>query len=211
LRDRVSAALLGRPAPEHDLQGALEHSVARLLRAEADRAAERTVNAWRALPGGPGLLAGAEPVLERASEDFPEAAAAQVRDWQGTVLDLVRGEGAGKRSKARILSWGVNGAGAVVMVTVFAHTGGLTGGEIAVAGGTTALGQRLMEAIFGDAAVRSLAERARADLQSRVDALLRFEQGRFETRLDAVAPSPGDADAVRAAVASFGAARRAAV
>ena len=96
-----------------------------------------------------------------------------MRDWQGTVLDLVRSEGADKRSRARVLSWGVNGAGAAVMVAVFAQTGGLTGGEIAVAGGTTAVGQRVLEAVFGDAAVRSLAARAREDLEARADELLR--------------------------------------
>ena len=69
------------------------------------------------------------------------------------------------------------------MVAVFAQTGGLTGGEVAVAGGTTAVGQRVLEAVFGDAAVRSLAARAREDLQARADALLRYEQDRFDVRL----------------------------
>jgi hypothetical protein len=210
LRDRVAAALTGRPAPAENLQDALESSVERLLRAEADRAAERTVTAWRSLPGGPGLLAGEDRELETVSPDFSEAAAAQVRDWQGTVLDLVRSQGADKRSRARLLSWGVNGAGAVVMVAVFAHTGGLTGGEVAVAGGTTAVGQRVLEAVFGDAAVRSLADRAREDLQSRVDGLLRYEQERFDARVQAAAPVSGDAEEVRAAVRDLGAARRAA-
>ena len=85
--------MTGRPAPAADLQGALENSVERLLRAEADRAAERTVTAWRALPGGAGLLAGDERGARAGSPDFPEAAAAQVRDWQGAVLDLVRSQG----------------------------------------------------------------------------------------------------------------------
>jgi hypothetical protein len=209
LRDRVAAALTGRPAPAEGLQDALENSVERLLRAEAERAAERTVTAWRSLPGGPGLLAGADRELEQVSPDFPEAAAAQVRDWQGTVLDLVRSEGADKRSRARILSWGVNGAGAVVMVAVFAQTGGLTGGEVAVAGGTTAVGQRVLEAVFGDAAVRALAARAREDLQSRVDGLLRYEQERFDTRVRGAAPSPEAVDDLRAAVRDLDGARRA--
>ncbi|MBB3086348.1 GTPase domain-containing protein [Geodermatophilus sabuli] len=207
LRDRVTAALTGRPTPADDLAGALESSVETLLRTEADRAAERTVTAWRALPGGPALLAATDEDLERASADFTEAAAAQVRDWQGHVLDLVRDEGADKRTRARVLSWGVNGAGAVVMVAVFAQTGGLTGGEVAVAGGTTALGQRLLEAVFGDAAVRSLAARAREDLQGRADALLRYEQGRFDELVDAVAPGPDDAERLRAAAAALPAAR----
>jgi hypothetical protein len=209
LRDRLTAALTGRPTPVDGLQGALENSVERLLRAEADRAAERTVTAWRSLPGGAALLAGAERELEQASPDFPEAAAAQVRDWQGTVLDLVRSEGADKRSQARVLSWGVNGAGAAVMVVVFAQTGGLTGGEIAVAGGTSAVGQRVLEAVFGDAAVRSLAARAREDLEARADELLRYEQDRFDDRLAAAAPEPGAADELRAAVTTLTAARRA--
>jgi hypothetical protein len=207
LRDRLSAALTGRPGPAQDLQGALEHSVERLLRAEADRAAERTVTAWRGLPGGAELLATGPPELDRVSPDFAEAAEAQVRDWQGAVLDLVRDQGADKRSRARVLSWGVNGAGAAVMVAVFAHTGGLTGGEIAVAGGTSAVGQRLLEAVFGDAAVRSLATRARADLQARVDRLLRYEQGRFEALLDDVAPAPSAGAELRAAAADLAAAR----
>jgi hypothetical protein len=209
LRDRMVSALTGRPAPEDSLQGALENSVERLLRAEADRAAERTVTTWRSLPGGAGLIAGAERELEQVSPDFPEAAAAQVRDWQGTVLDLVRSEGADKRSQARFLSWGVNGAGAVIMVAVFAQTGGLTGGEIAVAGGTTAVGQRVLEAVFGDSAVRSLAARAREDLQARADGLLRYEQARFDQRVDDAAPSRAAADEVRAAVRDLDVARRA--
>jgi hypothetical protein len=208
-RDRLTSALTGRPTPADGLQGALESSVERLLRAEADRAAERTVTAWRSLPGGGALLAGAERELEQASPDFPEAAAAQVRDWQGTVLDLVRSEGADKRSQARVLSWGVNGAGAAVMVVVFAHTGGLTGGEIAVAGGTSAVGQRVLEAVFGDAAVRSLAARAREDLEARADELLRYEQDRFDDRLADAAPEPGAAGELRSAVAALTAARRA--
>ena len=102
-----------------------------------------------------------------------------MRDWQGFVLELVRSEGAGKRSQARLLSWGVNGAGAALMIAVFASTAGLTGAEVAIAGGTTAVGQRLLEAVFGDNAVRELAARARADLDARADRVLRREQDRF--------------------------------
>jgi hypothetical protein len=209
LRDRVAGALTGRPAPAVQVQGAVEHSVERLLRAEADRAAERTVTAWRALPGGPALLAGEERGLEQVSEEFPEVAAAQVRDWQGTVLDLVRSEGGDRRTRARALSWGVNGAGAAVMVGVFAQTGGLTGGEIAVAGGTTAVGQRVLEAVFGDSAVRAMADRAREDLVARVDRLFGWEQDRFAARLAAAAPQPGAADGLRQAAAALEAAQRA--
>jgi len=208
LRDRIGATLTGRPAPGRDLEVALVSSVEQLLRAEADRAAERTVTAWRALPAGPALLRGSERELEAVRPGFVEDASDEVRAWQGTVLDLVRSEGAGKRSTARALSLGVNGAGLVVMVAVFAQTGGLTGGEVAVAGGTTALGQRLMEAVFGDAAVRALAVRAREDLEVRADRLLADEQARFDALLADAAPEPGTADGLRDAVRALAAARR---
>ncbi|MBM7807154.1 energy-coupling factor transporter ATP-binding protein EcfA2 [Geodermatophilus bullaregiensis] len=210
LRDRLAAALTGRPTSSDSLQGALESGVETLLRAEADRAADRTVTAWRSLPGGPGLLTGREEELSGVSPDFAPVAAEEVRDWQGYVLDLVREEGAGKRSQARLLSWGVNGAGAVVMVAVFASTAGLSGAELAIAGGTTAVGQRVLEAVFGDAAVRALATRARADLDARADRLLRWEEDRFEDLLTHAAPADDAADRLRAAVATLAAARGAA-
>jgi hypothetical protein len=123
------------------------------------------------------------------------------------VLELVRREGAGKRSQARLLSWGVNGAGAALMIAVFASTAGLSGAEVVIAGGTTAVGQRLLEAVFGDNAVRELAVAARTDLDARVDRVLRMEQDRFAELLDDVAPTPDAAAELRAAVAGLATAR----
>ena len=203
LRDRVTAAFTGRPNPAADLQGALESGVELLLRAEADRAAENTVVAWRSLPGGTALIGGRETELDGVSPSFSGVAADEVRDWQGFVLGLVREEGAGKRSQARLLSWGVNGAGAALMIAVFASTAGLSGAEVVIAGGTTAVGQRLLEAVFGDNAVRELATKARADLDARADRVLRREQDRFTGLLADVAPTPDAAAELRAAVAGL--------
>ncbi|MDP9498223.1 MAG: dynamin family protein [Actinomycetota bacterium] len=208
LRDRLTAAITGRSAATDEITGALESSVEQLLRAAADRAAERTVTAWRGTAGGPELLAGRDRELERVSPGFAEAAAAEVRSWQGYVLDLVRDEGEDKRSTARALSLGVNGAGLAVMIAVFAHTGGLTGSEVAVAGGTSAVGQRLLEAVFGDAAVRSLAARAREDLLERTDRLLTAERERFHALAAAAGPEPSTSEQLRAAFANLTAARR---
>ena len=59
-----------------------------------------------------------------------------MRDWQRDVLDLVRHEGADKRTTARFLALGVNGLGVALMVVVFAHTAGaLVGAEAGIAGG----------------------------------------------------------------------------
>ena len=76
-------------------------------------------------------------------------------------------------------SYGVNGAGLVVMLAVFSQTAGLTGAEIAVAGGTTVASQKVLEAIFGEQAVRGLARKARDELLARVDGLLRQDAARY--------------------------------
>jgi len=208
LRDRITAAVTGRTSSAHDLAGALESSVEQLLRAAADRAAERTSIAWRATAGGPELLAGRERELERVSPGFADAAAREVREWQGYVLDLVREEGQGKRSTARLLSFGVNGAGLAVMIAVFAHTGGLSGAEVAVASGTGAAGQKLLEAVFGDAAVRALADRAREDLVDRTARLLTEERTRFDVLVAEAVPDADTAAELRVALAGLAVARR---
>ena len=77
------------------------------------------------------------------------------------MLELVRTQGQSKRTTARYLAFGVNGLGLMVMIVVFAHTGGLVAGEVVVAGGASALSQKILEAVLGDQAVRSLAEQAR--------------------------------------------------
>ena len=208
LRDRITAAVTGRTSSASELAGALESSVEQLLRAAADRAAERTTVAWRATAGGQELLAGRERELERVSPGFADAAAREVRAWQGFVLDLVREEGQGRRSTARLLSFGVNGAGLAVMVAVFAHTGGLSGAEVAVASGTGAAGQKLLEAVFGDAAVRALADRAREDLVERTARLLTEERARFDVLVAEAVPDPDTAAELRVALAGLAVARR---
>jgi len=208
IRDRITAAIRGRPTPVEELQGAIESNVETLLRAAADQAAESTVLAWRSIPGGTHLLRERQRELEHASAGFAEAAAREVLDWQGYVLELVRSEGAGRRSTARFLSFGVNGAGLVVMLAVFASTGGITGGEVVVAGGTTAISQKVLEAVFGDAAVRSLAARAREDLEQRAARLLSEDRARFDVLVDEAAPPASLTGALRAGITDLAAARQ---
>jgi len=208
LRDRLSAAFRGRPDPGAGLQVALDSAVAALIVAAADGAAERAEAAWRDLPAGRGLLdAVPSAELGRSSPDLAERADRLVRDWQAGVLDLVRLEGAGKRASARFLSFGVNGIGLLVMVVVFASTGGLTGAEVVVAGGTSALAQKLLEAIFGDQAVRLLAATARDDLRIRVERLLSEEAGRFRQLVDDAGVRADAAPALQDAVAKLAGAR----
>ena len=92
-------------------------------------------------------------------------------------MELIRTEGQGKRTQARWLSFGINGLGAALMIVVFSMTAGLTGLEIGVAGGTAVVGQRLLEAVFGEDAVRRLAKTAREDLHARCQRLLAGRTG----------------------------------
>jgi hypothetical protein len=101
------------------------------------------------------------------------------------------------------LSYGVNGLGIALMVVVFASTAFVpTGAEVGVGAGTALVGQKLLEAVFGDQAVRSLAAKAKADLNGRVRGLMDAELLRYYTVLDAHAVDPDAArrltEAVRA-------------
>ena len=198
LRDRVTAAVQGKPTSGDDLAEALESGVEALVRSAADDAAEKAGTVWRDDPAGRGLLG--EEDLRRSSPALAEATARAVRDWQAYVLTLVREQGQGKRTTARYLAFGVNGLGLLVMILVFAHTGGLVAGELAVAGGASALSQKILEAVLGDQAVRALAESARADLRRRVTGLLQAERARFTERLEAAPVNEGAGAALRTTV-----------
>ena len=198
LRDRVGAAVRGKPQPGVELAEALETGVESLVRAAADEAAERAGSAWRADPAGVALLEGED--LEHSSPHLDDRATRAVREWQGFVLDLVRERGQGKRATARHLALGVNGLGLLLMIIVFAHTGGLVAGEVVVAGGASAMSQKILEAVLGDQAVRGLAETARADLHRRIAEVLEAERSRFTARLDRVAVDDQAGPTLRAVV-----------
>lgn len=190
-RDRLTSAVTGRPTPADRFEGAIESGVQTLLRARIAEAVERTAADWRAHPAGAAVLDGTDEDLRRPAPDLDERAAEMVRQWQGALLDLLRAEGAAKRSAARVLSYGINGTALVLMVVVFAQTGGLTGGEVAIAGGSSAAGQKLLEALIGDQAVRRLAASAREDLDRRTAALVATEADRFRRALGRLGFEPG--------------------
>lgn len=198
LRDRVGNALRGKPQQASKVTVAVESGLQTLIVEHAENAAERTASSWRSIEAGKLLLDGQQTDLGRASRDLRVRAERTVRDWQQGVLDMVRQEGADKRTTARFLAYGVNGLAVSLMVVVFASTGGLTGTEVGIAGGSAVLGQKLLEAVFGDDAVRRLAAAARKDLNERVLALLDEEQRRFTAVLDKLEISPESPEQLRA-------------
>jgi uncharacterized protein YidB (DUF937 family) len=204
LRDKLRNALKGKPQqPTRDVADAVESGLEALLREHSEAAAERAEESWQSTVAGRQLLAAGERDLGRSSKTFSADAARAVRDWQGYVLDLVRHEGADRRSTARLLSYGVNGLGIALMVVVFASTAFVpTGAEVGVGAGTALVGQKLLEAVFGDQAVRSLAAKAKADLNGRVRGLMDAELLRYYSVLESHAVDPDAArrltEAVRA-------------
>jgi len=205
-RDAVVGFFRGRPAQAPHVEEAIAHGLEAVILDAIDEAAERTYTAWRADPAGAGLLDGLG--LSRGSSATRAAVAEQIRAWQGDVLDLVREQGEDKRGTARALSFGLNGLGVSLMVLVFASTGGLTGIEVGIAGGTAVVAQKLLEAVFGDEAVRRLTATARERLEQRVRAMLDAEAARYTGQLDASgAAAGGGAPLLAAARAVEGAAR----
>jgi hypothetical protein len=208
-RDRMVAAVTGRPTPGGDFQAALESGVVTLIRGAAADAAEQAAAAWRAHPAGAPLVTAA---LAMPSPEVADSAARLVRDWQRGVLDLVRTEASGKLAMARASAYAVNATGLLVMVGVFATTAFLpTGLEIATAAGTTVAAQKVLEAIFGDQAVRTLADQSRSDLLTRVRTLLNAEAGRFDAVRAGTGVDLASAQRLRDAAARLATARRGAV
>jgi energy-coupling factor transporter ATP-binding protein EcfA2 len=208
LRDKITAAMRGRASAEPELTQAIGHGLEAVIQDAAEEAAERSYDAWRADPAGSRLLDGL--ALSRGSSDLRARIAEQIREWQSDVLALVTEEGADKRSTARALSFSVNGLGAALMIVVFASTGGLTGAEIGIAGGSAVLAQRLLEAVFGDDAVRQLTLVAHERLDERVRGVLTAQERRFTVQLDALGASQESGDALRDAVRRVRAAAEAA-
>jgi hypothetical protein len=197
LRDRIVNAIKGKPQQAERVTVAVESGLETLILEHAEAAAERAEASWQSLTAGQALLADAGEDLGRASRDFRRRAERAVRDWQHDVLEMVRTEGAEKRGTARFLAYGVNGLSVALMVVVFAHTAGVTGAEAGIAGGSAVIGQKLLEAVFGDQAVRMLAERARKDLEARVRELLDAERRRYTDLLDSLDLGPAAADRLR--------------
>jgi hypothetical protein len=86
------------------------------------------------------------------------------------------------------------------MIAVFASTAFIpTGLEVVAGAGTTVAAQKVLEAIFGDQAIRTLAGKARDDLLSQVEALLDAEAARYLELIESVGARPDLGVELRAA------------
>lgn len=222
LRDRVGSALRGQPAAAQKVEDALESGIHAVVLDAAARASENTRTRWRASRAGRSLLARldapqavsvapqtvsaapeqnaeAKGEVQSAEDIFSAAVAEQIRLWQGSVLEMIREEGADKRKRARFLSLGVNAAAVMLMVAAFSLTGGITGIEAGIAGGSGVVGTKLLESVFGEDAVRRMATRARTDLLERMADLLTEHAQPFTAVLEETDPQADAEDIHRAA------------
>ena len=217
LRDRVGSALRGQPAAAQKVEDALESGIHAVVLDAAARASENMRTRWRASRAGRSLLArldapqavaaapeqnadgDAKGEVQSAEDIFSAAVAEQIRLWQGSVLEMIREEGADKRKRARFLSLGVNAAAVMLMVAAFSLTGGITGIEAGIAGGSGVVGTKLLESIFGEDAVRRMATRARTDLLERMADLLTEHAQPFTAVLEETDPQAEAEDIHRAA------------
>ncbi|MEJ6012775.1 dynamin family protein [Corynebacterium sp. H127] len=175
--DRLGSFFTGKPAPVREVETEIEAGLHAVVVDAAETAATRS---WSHLgTATPELRASASPELAHASADITEATAQLVRDWQASLVDTIQNSAGDKRMQARIMSLGLNVVTVALMLVVFASTAGLTGGEIAIAGGSAVLGQKMLETIFGEDAVRRMAKHARTDLDSRIETLFGAERSRY--------------------------------
>ena len=93
------------------------------------------------------------------------------------------------------------------MLVAFAHTGGLIGAEVGIAGGTAVLAQKVLEAIFGDQAVRDMADQGAQAPLEHVEELYAAERVRYDAALEAVETRQGQAQRLADAAAAVKAVR----
>ena len=175
--DKVGSFFTGQPAPLREVETEIESGLHAVIVDAAETAAAKSWSHVGAV--APELRAQADPHLTRASESISEDAATLVRQWQQALLTRIQETAGQKRQRARVMSFGLNVLTVALMLVVFASTAGLTGGEIAIAGGSAVVGQKLLETIFGEDTVRRMAADARADLNERLEALLGSERERY--------------------------------
>lgn len=164
-----------------------------------DAAAARSASAWELDRAGKALLE--QGRLWRSTAGIEQRLEAMMEEWVIDVGTLVSEQGGDRKRRAQMGSLGVNVAAVVAMVAIFSQTGGLTGGELGVAAGAAALQQKLLEQVFGTAAVRAMVSGARDALLERLQEIFDDEASRFIERvISLMPPAPEELDEATRAV-----------
>lgn len=159
----------------------------------AARARSTIELAWSTSSAGRALLASVRPEPGRARERLES----EVAEWQGEVVALVAAAGRGRFRLARAATVGINAAATLVLLGVFASTGGITGAEVGVAAGAAAAQQTVLERMFGAAAAGRLARTARVELGRRLLLAVEDLTAPFSAALDSVVDDVQAAEELR--------------
>ena len=179
VRGTLSALIRGTPrAPVAEVREDALADIVALARSHAAEAARRTAADWADEPPTLDAIAD-DPDLWGPSRRFDERLTGRLEGWVDSIAEDVQATGGGKRRLAKGASIGVNAAGVGVMLATFAHTGGVTGAEVGVAAATAILNQKLLEALFGEAALVEMIDGARARLGVALAETFDEELGRY--------------------------------
>ncbi|HET9853023.1 MAG TPA: dynamin family protein [Candidatus Limnocylindrales bacterium] len=175
------SAMIGRTprAPVAEVREDTLADIVAVARSHAGEAARRTATAWNEEPSTRDLVTD-DPGLWSASSSFDGALRERLEGWISGIADDIAQTGGQKRFLARGASVGVNAAGIAVMLATFAHTGGITGTEAGIVAATGFLNQKLLEALFGEAALVEMISRARSNLDTALGTSFAEEEARYE-------------------------------
>ena len=189
IRGALAAVFRPSTAPVVEVREATTDDLVTVVRQHAAEAARRTATAWADEPRVAAAV-GERGDLWAVSAGFDDRLRTRLEGWIASIGEDIAATGEGKRKLARGASIGVNALGVGVMLATFIHTAGLTGTEVGVAAATAFLNQKLLGALFGEAAMVELISRARARLDAALEATFAEERERFE----ALVPATDDLD-----------------
>ena len=195
---KLRDVLLGRQALSGEQIAGLEDEVRKELvdlGLQRARVASQTIEVtWGLTTAGSGVLAHVDVDWKRIRADLDDSMAA----WQAEVVALVVETGAGRWRVARAVTLGINAAATVLLLGVFAATGGITGTEFGVAAGAAAAQQTVLEKVFGTAAARRLATTAQALLADRLGQAVAAAAVPYRLALSTALDDPATATQLRA-------------
>ncbi len=201
IRGAIAAVFRPATAPVAEMRAATTDDLLAVARLQAAEAARRTATAWADEPGMGSVMA-EDADLWLPSPDFDGRLRSRIEGWIESIVEDIQLNGRSKRTLARGASVGVNVLGTGVMLGTFLHTGGLTGAEVGVAAATAFLNQKLLAALFGEAAMAELIAGARTRLQDALTETFAEERARFDRLLPAAGALPELAADLRDAAAA---------
>ena len=191
IRGAIASVFRPSRAPVAEVREATTDDLLGVVRLYVADAARRTASAWSEERAVAEAVA-ADPTLWGPSAGFDDRLRARLDEWIASIAIDIGETGEGKRRLAKGASIGVNAIGVGVMLATFVHTAGLTGTEVGVAAATAFVNQKLLGALFGEAAMVELIGRARQRLDAALTATFAEERQRF----DALAPLPEELEAL---------------